>query len=651
MKKNKKESVFPTSLDEVPVRGKGGLRKSFLYMTIAPMVLMGLIFLTLGSMIYSRALQKQTMKELENVADSVITYYEFVHPGEYSVYIDDKKEKAYLKKGTETISDETSWIDETASQSGTDITIFFYNTRMMTTVRDSDGKRINLTTANEKITNEVLNTGESKFYDNVEIEKVRYCVMYKPILDSSDAVIGMIGVGQPYSVIQGYVNRLCIINVIIILITMIFAALWMVRYSNRLASSIGKLVEFLGDMAEGRLDTELDRDVLDREDEIGDMGRYTLYVRGSLKKLVEKDPLTNLYNRRSGQNRMDQIRRRAQKDFSRYSIAIGDIDFFKKVNDTYGHDAGDAVLKEVARILSDNMVGKGIVIRWGGEEFLFVFDHEGVDEAKEHLWDILGQIRKSTVFYDDMKITFTMSYGVIEGSEGMSAGQEITAADELLYYAKSHGRNRVVSIIEKQREEETSGDGQAQAPEAGETANDKNEGTEEKVSKADERWDIYDKDKKITGRTMKRNDWVLKDDEYHLTVLGVVMNREGKFLITKRKMDKAWAPGWWEVSGGAAMAGESSLEAVRREVKEETGLDVTDADGGFFFSYHRENPGEGDNYFVDVYRFVMDFDIDDVHLQEEETDGCRIVTPEEIEELGREGIFLHYDSIRKVFEA
>mgnify|MGYP000130498418 CR=1 FL=1 len=88
-------------------------------------------------------------------------------------------------------------------------------------------------------------------------------------------------------------------------------------------------------------------------------------------------------------------------------------------------------------------------------------------------------------------------------------------------------------------------------------------------------WDIYDENKKPTGRTMKRNDWCLKDGEYHLTVLGVVGRPDGTFLITKRVMTKAWAPGWWEVSGGAAQAGEESCEAVFREVKEETGLDIT----------------------------------------------------------------------------
>ena len=86
-----------------------------------------------------------------------------------------------------------------------------------------------------------------------------------------------------------------------------------------------------------------------------------------------------------------------------------------------------------------------------------------------------------------------------------------------------------------------------------------------------ERWDIYDKNKVRTGRIMERNHFNLADDEYHLTVLGVIRRPDGRFLITKRVMTKAWAPGWWEVSGGAAQAGEESEEAVRREVLDWTG--------------------------------------------------------------------------------
>ena len=178
----------------------------------------------------------------------------------------------------------------------------------------------------------------------------------------------------------------------------------------------------------------------------------------------------------------------------------------------------------------------------------------------------------------------------------------------------------------------------------------KNVSTKQQEIKEMELWDIYDKNKKPTGRTMKRNDWHLKDGEYHLTVLGVVAREDGTFLITKRVMTKAWAPGWWEVSGGAAQAGEASYDAVLREVKEETGLDVSNAQGGYLFTYKRENPGEGDNYFVDVYRFVMDISDEDLKLQTEETDGYMFATKEQIKAFAAEGKFLHYDSIKQAFE-
>lgn len=166
----------------------------------------------------------------------------------------------------------------------------------------------------------------------------------------------------------------------------------------------------------------------------------------------------------------------------------------------------------------------------------------------------------------------------------------------------------------------------------------------------DELWDIYDENKTLTGRTMKRNDWNMKPGDYHLTVLGVIRHTDGRYLITKRVMTKSWAPGWWEVSGGGVMAGEDSYTAVLREVREETGLDVSGWEGGYLFSYRRDNPEEKDNYFVDIYRFTGDFTEQDLHLQAEETDGWMLADVAQVQEFAKQGIFLHYDSIKEVFE-
>lgn len=116
------------------------------------------------------------------------------------------------------------------------------------------------------------------------------------------------------------------------------------------------------------------------------------------------------------------------------------------------------------------------------------------------------------------------------------------------------------------------------------------------------------------------------------------------------RLTKAWDPAGGKYAGGAAIAGETSEEAVKREILEETGLDVTNAEGGFLFSYHRENPGEGDNYFVDVYKYHMDFTEADIKLQTEETNAFQIADAAQLSEYDKQGIFLHYQSIKQALQ-
>ena len=657
MKEKPRSTVMPTTIDEVELKGEGGLKKAFLLRTILTIVVLGIVFLCASIAIYTRALQKEMQGDLKHVSMMILTYYDDMYPGEYNLLIDEAQERTYLKKGDEVISVDTSFVEHVAGETGTEISLFFYDTRMISTINDSDGNPVTNTIANNKISTEVLIGGKECFFNDVTIEKVRYCVQYTPIFTEDNTCIGMIGVGRPFSETLGYVYRLSAVYGAIIIVAGLLAALWMTGYTSKLVEHLDKLKDFMGSMASGRLDGNLDQSVLNREDEVGDMGRCALFVRGSLKKLVERDPLTNLNNRRSGNLKIEQIRRAADKYGQVYCIAMGDIDFFKKVNDTYGHDAGDAVLKEVARILSDRMAGKGTVVRWGGEEFLFVIEDMKLEEAKEFMWNILREIRSTSIEHGAQTIRFSMSFGLVEGDPARSADAEITAADGLLYFAKESGRNRVVSYMGEVPADEDLAPAvnaaEIEATRAAKTAEKMAEAAESepvnKAEKADELWDIYDANKELTGRTMKRNDFTMKDGDYHLTVLGVVMKPSGEFLVTRRVMSKSWAPGWWEVSGGAAVAGEKSYDAVVREIREETGLDVSGAEGGYMFSYKRDNPDEGDNYFVDVYRFVMDFDDDQVQIQREEADGYMLASAEDIAELGADGVFLHYDSIKEVF--
>ena len=124
--------------------------------------------------------------------------------------------------------------------------------------------------------------------------------------------------------------------------------------------------------------------------------------------------------------------------------------------------------------------------------------------------------------------------------------------------------------------------------------------------------------------------------------VAVVQDAEGRVLLQHRD------DGRWGLPGGLMELGESCEDTARRETKEETGLDLEGIPGERVFSYRRDNPEEKDNYFVDVFRFVFDFTEDDIHLQVEETAGCQIAPVEEIHRLGAEGIFLHYQSIKKI---
>lgn len=160
-----------------------------------------------------------------------------------------------------------------------------------------------------------------------------------------------------------------------------------------------------------------------------------------IKEMAFRDPLTKLRNRRS----MLELLQENIKDGNEYiCVAIADIDFFKKVNDTYGHEAGDEVLKHVAKLLEEHMKHRGYVARWGGEEFLFLFKNGNGDEAKMDLERIRSRVEESVVRWENQDIQITMTFGLVEYRSKNSLEENISHADQKLYSGKKAGRNRVV---------------------------------------------------------------------------------------------------------------------------------------------------------------------------------------------------------------
>ena len=163
--------------------------------------------------------------------------------------------------------------------------------------------------------------------------------------------------------------------------------------------------------------------------------------------------------------------------------------------------------------------------------------------------------------------------------------------------------------------------------------------------------DIYDANRNFTGKTIPREGAFLQEGEYMLYVLAIVQNAQGKYLITQRSLDKHWAAGWWEVTGGGVLTGETSVQAVVREVGEEVGLDVSAEPLVPAYSYENVDLKHGDNYIVDIYHFHLDVTEDDVTLQDSEAIACKFATWDEIQELADQGVFLHFSRLHQALEA
>jgi diguanylate cyclase (GGDEF)-like protein/PAS domain S-box-containing protein len=156
------------------------------------------------------------------------------------------------------------------------------------------------------------------------------------------------------------------------------------------------------------------------------------------------DPLTGLYNRRYILNRINEDLSALNTNDNNFSIIITDIDFFKKINDTYGHAFGDYVLKTVSDILKAMVGEAGCVSRWGGEEFLIFLSGSNLKEARIIAEKIRKKVEETSFGYDSNQISLTMTFGVAIYNKNESIDDMIKKADDSLYLGKNSGRNQVI---------------------------------------------------------------------------------------------------------------------------------------------------------------------------------------------------------------
>ena len=162
-------------------------------------------------------------------------------------------------------------------------------------------------------------------------------------------------------------------------------------------------------------------------------------------KLATTDGLTELYNHRYFQEQMKRQIENSKRYETEFSMIILDIDFFKKFNDTFGHQAGDAVLRQVAQTLKRNVRATDIVCRYGGEEMSIILPNTGKDVAYSTAEKICQRVSdKKFKLGNDRETSVTISLGVATFPyDGQSASEIIDSADKRLYNAKNNGRNQV----------------------------------------------------------------------------------------------------------------------------------------------------------------------------------------------------------------
>lgn len=159
------------------------------------------------------------------------------------------------------------------------------------------------------------------------------------------------------------------------------------------------------------------------------------------------DLLTGLKNRRGFYEYYGDVVRPQLED-NKAALIMCDIDFFKKVNDTYGHNAGDMVLVQISQLLRENMEGLGEVARWGGEEFILLLLGSDAEKAEKLAEKMRRQIEQTVCKFEEQDIWVTMSFGVSDFIKDYTLNVNIECVDASLYKAKTLGRNCVVASKE-----------------------------------------------------------------------------------------------------------------------------------------------------------------------------------------------------------
>lgn len=423
--------------DNTKKRGSG-LFLSLSAVMAVPILVLGIIFIALGTQSVSEGMELEIKKALASTARETVALYSLSYPGEIGT-----EGQRFLMGGVD-LSGDYTLIDQIKENTGNEISIFYGDTRMLTTIQDADGNRIVHTTTDDANILAAIQMGNEYYSDRVDINGQYYYGYYVPLRNGNE-ICGMVFAGMTNESVKGSVNTIVTKIVIVFLIALMAVLVIASMYAGNVVKALNQIGDYIGSLAENNFKTQMPAGILKRSDELGDMGRHAQEVGSNLQTLIYKDPLTGLYNRRAGRIELSKYIDLAESSNYRrqVAVALGDIDFFKKINDTYGHECGDMVLTRISEAMEELVGEQGIPIRWGGEEFLLAFktDYQTAGEIVER---VLESVRNTEFTYEGQSFHVSMTFGISAYRKKESIEQVVKRADEHLYRGKKNGRDQIV---------------------------------------------------------------------------------------------------------------------------------------------------------------------------------------------------------------
>ena len=255
------------------------LRLKIMLVALLPMILMAVIVGVVATRNMSEGMRQEMLYALKAEAHSLEQVYNAVNSDTYSV------SGNKLMKGSFNITDETDFIDSFVEGSGMDVTVFYGDTRMATTLKDDSGKRIVGTQADADIAKAVL-AGETVEKENITIDGKKYCVCYSPLRESSDKIVGMVFAGKPVAAVQALITKrttaIVVVEVVLILIAMVII-FFLTRGIKIGLQAAEKAVEGLSN---GDLTVAIESKAMRRNDELGDMAKGVAVLLNQLLEVV-----------------------------------------------------------------------------------------------------------------------------------------------------------------------------------------------------------------------------------------------------------------------------------------------------------------------------------------------------------------------------